>query len=70
MTQIKSNKGQEKIEIQGNTKQVNSIENRDNSSYEEQQLPLRTTKVKKNFSPPTKIGKTKHILGKIVVGKI
>ena len=35
-----------------------------------QQLPLRTTKVKKNFSPPIKIGKTKHVLGKTTLGKI
>ena len=28
-----------------------SKRNRDNSPYEEQQLPLRTTKVKKNFYP-------------------
>ena len=46
ITQTKSNKGQEKIDNQGNTKQFNSIENRDNSPYEEQQLPLRTTKGK------------------------
>ena len=37
--------------------------------YEEQQLPLRTTKVKKNFSPPIKIGKTKQVLGKTVFKK-
>ena len=58
-----------KIENQGNTKQFNSIENRDNSPYEEQQLPLRTTKVKKNFSPLIKIGKTKQVLGKTVLRK-
>ena len=43
-------------------------ENRDNSPYEEQQLSLRTTEVKK-ISPPKKIGKTKQILGKTVLGK-
>ena len=51
-------------------KQFSSIKNRGNSPYEEQQLPLRTTKVKNNFSPPIKIGKTKHVLGKTVLGKI
>ena len=40
------------------------------SPYEEQQLPLRTTKVKKNFSPPIKIGKTKQVVGKKVLGKV
>ena len=57
-----------KIENQGNTKQFNSIENKDNSPYEEQQLPLRTIKVKKNFSPPIKIGKTKQVLEITVLG--
>ena len=49
-------------------KQFNSIENRDNSPYEEQQLPLRTRKVKK-ISPPIKIEKTKKVFGKTVLGK-
>ena len=44
-------------------------ENRDNSPYEEQQLPLRATKVKKKISPPIKIGKTKQVLGKTVLEK-
>ena len=53
------------------TNESSSTKNRGNSPYEEQQLPLRTTKVKKkNFSPPIKIGKTKHVLEKIVLGKI
>ena len=47
------------------TNESNSIENRDNSPYEEKQLLLRTTKVKKNFSLLIKIGKTKQVLGKI-----
>ena len=51
------------------TNESSSIENGDNSPYEEQQLLLRTTKVKKNFSPPIKIGKTKQVLGKTVLGK-
>ena len=46
-----------------------SKRNRDNFPYEEQQLPLRTTKVKKTISPLIKIGKTKQVLGKIVLGK-
>ena len=69
LTENIRNKRQEKIENQGNTKQFNSIKNRDNSPYEEQQLPLRITKVKKKFSPPIKIGKTKQVLGKTVLGK-
>ena len=63
ITQTKSNKGQEKIDNQGNTKQFNSIENRDNSPYEQHRL-------KKQASPPIKIGNTKQVLGKIVLGKI
>ena len=50
------------------TNESSSIENKGNSPYEEQQLPLRTTKIKLNFSPPIKIGKTKHVLGKIQEG--
>ena len=47
------------------TNESSSIKNRDNSPYEEQQLPLRTTKIKKkNFSPSIKIGKTKQVLEK------
>ena len=61
ITQTKSNKGQEKIDNQGNTKQFNSIENRDNSPYEQQRL--------KKISPPIKIGKTKQVLGKTVLWK-
>ena len=38
-----------------------------NFPYEEQQFPLRTTKVKKTFSLSIKIGKTKHVLGKTVL---
>ena len=57
------------MENQGNTKQFNSIWNRDNSPFEEQQLPLRTTKVKK-ISPPIKIGKTKQVVGKTVLRKV
>ena len=34
------NRGQEKIENQGNTNEISSIENKGNSSCEEQQLPL------------------------------
>ena len=40
------NKSQEQKRIK-ETKESSSIENRGNSLYEEQQLPLRTTKVKK-----------------------
>ena len=43
-------------------------ENKDNSPYEEQQLPLRTTKVKKNF-PPYKNRKNKTSVGKNSFGK-
>ena len=43
---------------------------RENSPYDEQQLLLRTNKkVKKNSSPPIKIGKTKQVLGKTILGK-
>ena len=54
ITQTKSNKGQEEIDNQGNTKQFNSIENRVNSPYEEQRLrtsfsPYKYTKNKSSF---------------------
>ena len=62
-------KDKRKKKNQGNTKQFNSIWNRDNSPFGEQQLPLRNTKVKKKTSPPIKIGKTKQVLGKTVLGK-
>ena len=44
-------------------------ENRDNSLYEEQQLPLRTTKVKKKKFPPYKNKKNKTSFGKNSFGK-
>ena len=48
------------------TNESSFTKNRGDSPYEEQQLPLRTTKVKKKtFLLPIKIGKTKHVLGKI-----
>ena len=53
------------------TNESSSIENRGNSPYKEQQLTLRTTKVKKkNSFPPIKIGKTKQVFGKTVLRKI
>ena len=34
------NRGQEKIENQGNTNEISSVENRGNSPYEEKKLSL------------------------------
>ena len=54
---------------QGNTKELSSIENRGNSPYEEQQLPLWTTQVlKKSFSPYTN-RKNKTIFGENLGGE-
>ena len=54
---------QKRIENQGNTKWISSTENRDNSPYEKQQLPLRTTKVN-NKLLPYKNRKNKTCFGK------
>ena len=51
---------------QGNTKELSSIENRGNSPYEEQQLPLRTTQVYKiGLGKIQEVGKTKKIQTKL-----
>ena len=63
ITQTKSNKGQEEIDNQGNTKQFNSIENKGNSPYEEQQ------RVKTSFSPYKNRKKNKTNSGKNSFGE-
>ena len=58
------------MENQGNTKQFNSIWNRDNSPYEEQQLLLTwTTKAKKKLFSPYKNRKHKTSVGKNSFGE-
>ena len=50
------------------TNESNSIKNRDNSPYEEQQLPLRTTKVKKKLFSPYENRKNKTSFGENLGG--
>ena len=50
-------------------KQFSSIKNRGNSPYEEQQLPLRTTKVKKKLFSTYKNRKNKICFGKNSLGE-